>query len=168
MKRGKPLKRTPLKRGESKLKSKTPINKRSKKMKDKYVERRKVVEQMLQSQKCSACVVYHVYDGYMRLPDPKSAFSAPKLGVCHVRKTQDVHEIVNRSQGGDILDKSNLLAVCRPCHRRITENPLEAEMVGLHLPRWLNTPAGLAEAKRIRINFINGKFTEPFWVGDDE
>lgn len=168
MKRGKPLKRTPLKRGDSKLQSKKPLNKRSQKMKDKYVERRKIVSEMLKSEKCSACVIFHVYDGYSRMPDNPSIPHEPRFGVCHVRKTQDVHEIVNRSQGGSILDPDNLLAVCRPCHRRITENPIEAQAVGLHLPRWLNTKAGLSEARRIRITLINGKMTQGFWENDQK
>ena len=59
MKRGKPLKRTPLKRGdkqlkrtplnrgESTLKSNTPLNKQSKKMSATYVKRRKLVKDRL-------------------------------------------------------------------------------------------------------------------------
>jgi hypothetical protein len=48
----------------------------------------------------------------------------------------DIHELVRRSQGGSILDEDNLLAVCRPCHRRIGDNPQLAFDLGLARHSW--------------------------------
>lgn len=50
--------------------------------------------------------------------------------------SQDVHEIVRRSQGGSILDESNLLCVCRPCHQRIGNYPELAFQLGLAKHSW--------------------------------
>lgn len=116
MKRNKPLKRSPLKR------SSTPIAKRSKKTEDAYVERRKLVERLLKERpNCQACRVFAMHDG-------KSTFVQ--------RPSIDLHEIVRRSQGGSILDESNILAVCRPCHRRIGNEPQLAFDLGLAKHSW--------------------------------
>lgn len=48
----------------------------------------------------------------------------------------DVHEIIRRSQGGSILDKENLLCVCRECHRRIGNYPQLAFDLGLAKHGW--------------------------------
>lgn len=40
-----------------------------------------------------------------------------------VLPSRDVHEVLRRSAGGDILDPSNCLAVCRPHHDRIHRSP---------------------------------------------
>lgn len=34
----------------------------------------------------------------------------------------DTHEIRTRARGGSITDKANCVALCRPCHQRITLN----------------------------------------------
>lgn len=152
MKRGKPLRRTPLKRGDSKLK-RSPLNKRSKKMQTKYVERRALVEELLTERPfCEACVVFAVYDG--------------KQGAVNLNRTDDIHELVNRSQGGSILDRINLLAVCRSCHTRITVRPKQAEELGLHLESWCNTKEHLTEAERVRNEWKNGIVTKPYWLSD--
>lgn len=152
MKRGKPLRRTPLKRGDSQLK-RSPLNKRSKKMQTKYVERRALVEDLLSERPfCEACVVFAVYDG--------------KQGAVNLNRTDDIHELVNRSQGGSILDRPNLLAVCRPCHTRITVRPKQAEELGLHLESWCNTEEHLTEAERVRNEWKNGIATKPYWFSD--
>ena len=121
------MRRTPLKRGDSVLKSNKPLRKRSKKTEEKYVERRKIVSQMLEANKeCVACKVYHTYDTVV--------WSFPvghPLSNVRARRTVDIHELINRSQGGSILDGRNLLAVCRECHTRITTEPKEAERLGL-------------------------------------
>lgn len=58
-----------------------------------------------------------------------------RLGCCEGRSV-DVHEIANRSQGADILNPAEVLAVCRWCHGWITREPLAAEQLGLHEPGW--------------------------------
>ena len=60
---------------------------------------------------------------------------AKLTGICTGRAT-DVHERVNRSGGGDILDEAILLTVCRACHAWITEHPRDAERLGLRIWSW--------------------------------
>jgi hypothetical protein len=50
----------------------------------------------------------------------------------------DVHEIIPRGVGGKIVDDNwdNFLAVCRYCHRQITDNPSEAQERGLRKWSW--------------------------------
>lgn len=156
------MRRTPLKRGDSVLKSNKPLRKRSKKTEEKYVERRKIVSQMLEANKeCVACKVYHVYDTVV--------WSFPvghPLSNVRARRTVDIHELVNRSQGGSILDGRNLLAVCRECHTRITTEPKEAERLGLHLESWCSTEEHYKEAERVRNEWQSGKPTKPNWLSD--
>ena len=164
MKDGKPLRRTPLKRGESSLRrsplnrgdgglKRSKLNQRSKKMDAKYVERREIVEDMLKSYPhCVACEIFHVKDR--------------KPGLSYVRPSQDVHELINRSQGGSIFDSRNLLTLCRAYHSRITINPKEAEGLGLHLESWCNTDLHFNEAKRVRDEWQTGTTTAPYWFSN--
>jgi len=154
MKRGKPLKRTPLKRGSSQLK-RTPLARRSKKTKDLYVERREIVQEMLAAQtNCIACKLWAAFDMH----------SGNRSNIIvNVNKTCDIHELVNRSQGGSITERRNLLAVCRPCHNRITTEPKDAECLGLHLESWCNTSSGFNEAERLRNEWSAGTPAEPSW-----
>jgi hypothetical protein len=109
MKRGKPLKRTPL-------------AKRSQKMKDTYKERVPLVKKLLGERAwCEACPIFAKHDGvitYTRRP------------------SVDIHEVKRRSQGGSILEESNLMAVCRECHRRIGNHPQLAFDLGLSIHGW--------------------------------
>lgn len=155
MKRGKPLKRTPLNRGSSQLK-RSKLKYRSNKMNETYVERRALVSEVLRRNPyCSACKIFYVYDCIK---------SDSAVGVCHKNRSCDLHELVNRSQGGSILDDANIIAVCRQCHTRITTNPKEAERLGLHLESWCYTDAGIAEAHRVRDCWANGLPTSPHWM----
>jgi len=43
----------------------------------------------------------------------------------------DMHELLARSQGGDPLDKANVLCVCRPCHSYLTDHHRESIKLGL-------------------------------------
>lgn len=116
IKRGKPPKRTPLKRSQN------PINKRSKKQSELYEQRRPFVEQILSKYpSCQACPIFAKHDGKVTYIQ---------------RKSSDVHEIVRRSQGGSILDESNVLAVCRACHNRIGNFPQLAFDLGLAKHGW--------------------------------
>lgn len=109
MKRGKPLKRTPLRR-------------RSAKREKLYETRREVVTGLLAKYPyCQACAVFAQHDGKVTFVQ---------------RKSQDIHEIVRRSQGGSIVDEANCLAVCRPCHRRIGDYPQLAFDLGLAKHGW--------------------------------
>jgi len=115
VKRGKPLKRSPMKRGG-------PLNKRSKKKEQEYVERRKLVSRMLDERRyCEACPVFARHDG---------------LATYTRNGSVDIHELVRRSQGGSILEESNCIAVCRPCHTRIGNYPQLAFDLGLAKHGW--------------------------------
>lgn len=61
-------------------------------------------------------------------------------GVKVALRSQDVHEILPRSAGGDILDESGLLVVCRPCHLHIHAHPKKAMELGLLKSRYAEKP----------------------------
>lgn len=121
MKRKKPLKRTPLKRTPIKRASK-PIAKRSKKTEKVYVERRKIVaEMLLEFPLCYACPIFAKHDGLVTFTH---------------RPSVDVHELIRRSQGGSILERENLVTVCRQCHTRIGNEPSLSFSLGLARHSW--------------------------------
>lgn len=116
LKRGGPIKRSPL------PKSRKPLKKRSKKTEDLYVLRRKFVERILKERPlCQACPVFASHD---------------KKATYNQHMSRDVHELIRRSQGGSILDEENVLAVCRPCHTRINAYPQLAFDLGLAKHGW--------------------------------
>lgn len=86
------------------------------------MERREFVKEILSRyQLCQACPVFAQYDG---------------LATFVHRPSVDVHELVRRSQGGSIVDASNVLAVCRNCHSRIGNEPALAFSLGLAKHSW--------------------------------
>jgi len=95
---------------------------RSKKKEAEYRLRRPLVEKLLQERPyCEACPVFAQHDNkatYIR------------------RRSQDIHEILRRSQGGSILEEKNLLAVCRACHTRIGNYPSLSFELGLAKHAW--------------------------------
>lgn len=110
MKQRKPLKRT------------GSLNPRSEKKQQEYKLRRPLVAKLLKERPwCEACPIFAQHD----------------QNVTYVRNpSQDIHEVVRRSQGGSILDESNLLAVCRPCHTRIGNHPRLSFELGLAKHGW--------------------------------
>lgn len=56
-------------------------------------------------------------------------------GMCTQRAT-DVHERLTRARGGSIYDPDNCVALCRPCHRYITDNPKWSDEEGWTLNSW--------------------------------
>jgi len=89
---------------------------RSKKMSKVYVERRKLVEKLLKEHpQCEA-----------QVPD-----------VC-TGKSVDLHELLARSQGGSILDPSNIICVCRACHNFVGTEVQKATEMGLRRRRYGN------------------------------
>ena len=98
------------------------MRKRSAKKEAIYRERRPLVKRLLEEREwCEACPVFAKHDGAMFYQRNRSV---------------DIHELVRRSQGGSILDVDNLLAVCRPCHRRIGNHPQLAFDLGLAKHAW--------------------------------
>lgn len=95
---------------------------RSKKKEAEYELRRPLVRRLLEERPwCEACPVFAAHDGKVTYQRNPSA---------------DIHELKRRSQGGSILDEPNLLAVCRPCHRRIGNHPQLAFDLGLSRHGW--------------------------------
>jgi len=95
---------------------------RSQKKEEEYKIRRPLVARLLNEKPlCEACPVFAEHD---------------KKSVYRRNKSSDIHEIIRRSQGGSILDEKNLLAVCRPCHNRIGNNPQLAFDLGLAKHGW--------------------------------
>lgn len=100
---------------------------RSKKKEEQYKLRRPLVVKMLEKfPYCQACGVFAKHDGKVTYQQNPS---------------QDIHELVRRSQGGSILDEDNLLAVCRKCHDRIGRYPQLAFDLGLSKHHWDKPPA---------------------------
>jgi hypothetical protein len=99
------------------LSRKTPLSRVSGKRAALHQRRRAFVAQMLQERpRCQA-----------RLSE-----------VCRGHAV-DVHEILTRARGGDILDPANVLCVCRACHRWIHAHPLEATARGLLRSSWMTS-----------------------------
>lgn len=95
---------------------------RSKKKQKEYRERVPLVIRLLEENPmCQACPVFAKYDEKVTYIQNRSV---------------DVHEIVRRSQGGSILDESNLMCVCRKCHTRIGNYPALAFELGLSKHNW--------------------------------
>ncbi len=53
-------------------------------------------------------------------------------------RSVDVHERLNRSQGGKIVggEESDYLSLCRACHAWITTHPRESYALGFSVHRW--------------------------------
>lgn len=86
------------------------------------MERREFVKEILSRYPlCQACPIFAQNNGLVTF--------------IH-RPSVDVHELVRRSQGGSIVDASNVLAVCRDCHRRIGNEPALAFSLGLAKHSW--------------------------------
>ena len=76
-------------------------------------------------------------------------FDFSNLG--QVNASGEVHEIVLRSQGGDILDESICLAVCRRCHTRVDEDRDVAMLLGLYVPGFAYKNEAIKEARYLRM-----------------
>ena len=101
------IKRTPLKR------STKPIRSRSKKTEKIYVKRRKFVAEFLEKHPwCQRC--------YEAFPETQS----------FVNRSTEVHEVISRARGGDILEEDNCRALCHECHMWIHAHPRQATLDG--------------------------------------
>jgi len=109
------------------MKPRKPIRRRSKKMEAKYVERRKLVARLLEERPwCERCQV--AVDEFYAAP---TLIPTPIL-----RRSTEIHELLRRSAGGDILDEDNCRALCHQCHDWIHDHPKEAEAEGWLKSRW--------------------------------
>ena len=82
----------------------TPLRARSKKRASQMVQRRKLVAELLER--------------------------FPWCARCYWNRSVDLHELKNRSQGGDFLDPEQIVTLCRECHQWVTENPAKAHEAG--------------------------------------
>lgn len=98
------------------------MRRRSRKMEEQYELRRPLVRRLLEERPwCEACPIFAAHDEK----------------VTYVRqRSVDIHEVLTRGRGGSILEEDNLLAVCRPCHRRIGNYPALANELGLTRASW--------------------------------
>lgn len=55
---------------------------------------------------------------------------------CQSHRSQDIHELKSRARGGSITDEENLVALCRPCHTWVTQNPAKAKEQGWLKNSW--------------------------------
>lgn len=137
------MKRSPLKR-KTELKRKTPMRRRSAKMEAKYAGddgRRALVKRMLKARPiCEAGARIGSVVGLdeTRHVAARGTFRGWRLLVWKgcTRKAQDVHEILARSAGGDILDEDNCMPVCRRCHCWIGDHAALATHAGLRKSRY--------------------------------
>jgi len=86
------------------------MRQRSRKMTKIYVERRKLVAEILEEN--------------------------PVCKRCYAKQATEVHEILSRARGGSILDKNNCVALCHDCHFWITTNPAAAKADGWLKNSW--------------------------------
>jgi len=111
------------------------INSMSKKRKEQLVERSETrIKVFERSSRCEAGI------------EPMCSYHAT-----------DVHEIKTRARGGSITDVENCLALCRNCHRYITDNPAWSLEHGFVVHAWAGEPEMLA-ASRARHQWRYGMF----------
>lgn len=128
----------------------SPINHRSKKTEQVYKERRKIVARLLEERPlCEACAV--LGNGPIRV---------------HQRQSVDIHEMVTRGRGGSIVDEKNLLALCRFCHTKITDDPKMGEWHGLVLPSYATDDLYDEAAERRDLARQRRLVTNPSWWPD--
>lgn len=60
----------------------------------------------------------------------------PLCELCQKSYATDLHEVKTRARGGSILDRDNIVVLCRPCHSWITQNPAEAKEQGWLKNSW--------------------------------
>lgn len=115
MKRSPIQRKTPLKQGKP-LQRNTPLRPVSKKREKINRARRELVAGLLAARpRCEARTLIFPVDDKHRCD----------LWSC------DIHEVVTRARGGDILDPDNCRAICRACHDWIHAHPADATRVGL-------------------------------------
>ena len=84
-----------------------------------------------------------IRDDRLRAPILKKV----RQGACLVRWDDECSgqadhgdEILSRARGGSIIDPENVRGACWRCHRKLTDNPAEAERRGLTLHAWERWP----------------------------
>lgn len=101
------MRRTPLKRG-GRLLRRVPLRNRSLKRMRAMVHRRRLVAELLEARPWCEVGISRICDG----------------------RAVDVHELLSRARGGDILDPTGVVTACRTCHDFVTSHPAEATASG--------------------------------------
>jgi len=165
------MKRTPLKRGtyklkrselksKSRLQSKKPLPFRSEKTKAKYVERRALVERVLRDRPlCEACSAYAMCENMFRS-------DIQGVPTHTIYPSSQLHEIVLRSQSGDILDERIIISICDTCHKKVGDDPGVAYLMGLYLKSYQYDDEHVAEACKTLESLRDGIIYTPFYVED--
>jgi 5-methylcytosine-specific restriction endonuclease McrA len=116
----------PMRRGK-------PLRSRSKKMEARYAGatgRRALVARLLKER--PLCQALRAFTIAAAACDPLIDEARRR---CEVR-SRDVHELLARSAGGDILDPANIVVLCRSCHRWVHAHPEMAKELGLRRSRY--------------------------------
>ena len=116
------------------IQRKTPLRSVSKKRQKIQGQRRNLVrEQLAVRPFCEAGERIYVWqvDHYGQA----HARASQRTDACQQRAT-DIHEPLQRSAGGSILDVDNTIAVCRRCHDWIHGHPDVSKSLGLLRNSW--------------------------------
>lgn len=130
MKRSGPIQRkTPLRSGGN-LK-RTPLNQQSAKRRKIQGERSKMVRQQLEARPwCEAGPVIYKHEVDTLGIALVRARGRNYTGQC-TNRAVDIHEPLQRSHGGSIVDPENTISLCRRCHDWIHNHPKESIVLGL-------------------------------------
>lgn len=114
--------KVPMKRGDTPLNRSKRISPRSKKTQQLYVERRKLVAEMLEG-----------------MPRCEMRPGCTRIAVC-------LHERWQRGRSGDtahaILCRANVVRSCAECNSWASDHPAEAEELGIITPSWRGCACG--------------------------
>ena len=78
----------------------------------------------------------------------------PRCQMCNAAASVDVHEVLPRGRGGDELDPTITLAVCRTCHDRAHADPKTHLRSGTH--------ATIEDHER-RSSMVNRQLSDQHW-----
>ena len=116
------------------IQRKTPLRKVSKKRQKVQGQRRKLVQEQLAARpRCEAGEP--IYMWYANNFGTAYAQEKRRTDRCQGRAS-DIHEPLQRSAGGSILDVNNTIAVCRRCHDWIHQPPDVSKSLGLLRNSW--------------------------------
>lgn len=111
---------------------------RSEKMTRTYETRRELVREMLTAtHRCEAGALIYDYLISLGIKPSAPAVITRSLTCGGNAPPVDVHELLPRSAGGSITERSNCIAICRTCHDWIHLNSGAARKIGLLKSRYM-------------------------------
>ncbi len=109
----------------------TPLKQQSAKRRKISVERSKMVRQELQARPyCEAGPIIFKHEVDTLGIALVRARGRDYMGQC-TNRSVDIHEPLQRSHGGSIVDPENTISLCRRCHDWIHNHPKESIELGL-------------------------------------